>query len=108
VTDAAYEPGRTYEIGTFADLVRVHRSLPAERRELLLREVVQGVQYVSTYLDLIGAVLGGVEAEIPPLRWIDDDKGNADVHATFSDGETLTLQVRPDSVSVSDTTPKSA
>lgn len=70
--------GKTYEIDT-APLVAIWRELPSSRRELFLSELADAIRTTGGLAEITAQI--GVEIEIEPILWTDDDEGKQ--RATF-------------------------
>ena len=86
--------GERYELRTLCEVVNLACKLPADRREVLVREIGEAIQYAAAFGDLMGAL--GFEAAFDPLTWIDDDKGEKTINVQMADGEqVLSMEIKP-------------
>lgn len=73
--------GNIYELSTLGDIIRTYAELPAERGDLMLKELGDAVRMM--------APLAGVVAVDGPLRWIDSDGGEGTLNIKTASGEPI-------------------
>lgn len=77
--------GKTYEIATFQDIVRLYADLPEARGELMLKEVGDAVRMLAPLI--------GVVSLAQPLRWIDADDSKATLNLVSKPGDEPLLTI---------------
>jgi len=65
--------GQSYELTTIADLAALFGKLPADRGEVLLLEICEGVRLLAPIAALVEA-RGAELSALGPFTWTDDDK----------------------------------
>ena len=76
--------GQSYELTTIADVAALYRKLPADRGEVLLREICEGVRYMAPITAIVEAA-GAELSTLDAFTWTDDDKGEKTIRL-FTEG----------------------
>jgi hypothetical protein len=78
------ETREIHEISTIEDMALLFARLPADRGELMLKEMVDAVRMIAPIASGV-AELGG-HLDFMPVRWVNDTKGTAKVSISTTDG----------------------
>lgn len=81
------EPDR-HTIATLEDMVRLYAKLPADRGELMLKEMGDAIRMMAPIADFL-------VSPIQPVTWVNDTKGKADVRVS-SVCESVDIRIKID------------
>lgn len=71
-----------HELSTLDEVITLYRELPAERGDLMLKEVCEAVRYAASLHEAVGLI--GATMSIMPITWINDDKGTKTINLRSS------------------------
>lgn len=80
----------TYLIHTIGDLTVLYNHLSPKQRELLLMDLINGIQKGSEAIDRTPSLLRGLlraSIRLSPVKWIDDDKGKVSYTVRMQEGD---------------------